>query len=127
MHRAYGLLLSLEGPFAWCLAGKKMEEYICFWENIGLTAEQRGTSNQQSQNSYFWAVLVLGLPNAKGQLLGMLVKANHQNRGSEPGKRVIPCQCLLHEQIQTLVGCGEKGLVSPVPRRAFPILINALD
>lgn len=50
----------------------------------------------------------------------------HQNRGSEPGKRAIPYQCLPHEQIQTFVGHGEKGLVAPVPWRAFPILINAL-
>lgn len=125
MHGVYGLLLSLEGPFAWCSAEK--------WRNISvsgktdLTAKQGGTSNQQLQNSYFWAVLVLGLPNAKGQLLGTLVKANHQNRRAEPGKRAIPCQCLPHEQIQTFVGRREKGLVSPVPRRAFPILINTLD
>lgn len=128
MHGVYRLLLSLKGLFAGCLAKKKiMEEYICFWENIDLTAKQGGTSNQQLQNSYFWAVLVLGLPKAKGQLLGMLTKANHQNRRAEPGKRAVPCQCLPHEQIQTFVGHGEKGLVSPVPQRAFPILINALD
>lgn len=67
---------------------KSMEEYICFWENLDLTAKQGGTSNQQLQNSYFWAVFVLGLPNAKGQLLGMLVKANNQNRRAEPGKEL---------------------------------------
>lgn len=115
MHGVYGLLLSLEGPFAWCSAEKNMEEYICFWENIDLTAKQGGTSNQLLQNSYFWAVLVFGLPNTKGQLLGMLVKAHHQNRRAEPGKRAIPRQCLPHEQIQTFVGRGEKGPVSPVP------------
>lgn len=106
---------------------KNMEEYICFWENIDLTAEQGGTSNQQLQSSHFWADLVFGLPNAKGQLLGMLVKANHQNRRAEPGKRAILSQCLPHEQIQTFVGGGVKGLASPASRRTFPILINALD
>lgn len=65
-----------------------MEEYICFWENIDLTAKQGGTSNQRLQNSYFWAVLVSGLPSTKGQLLGMLVKANHQNRRLSLGKEL---------------------------------------
>lgn len=127
MHKVYELLLSLEGLFAWCLAEKKLEEYTCFWENTGLTAKQRGTSNQRFQNSHFGAIWALGLPNAKRQLLGMHVKENHQNRGSELGKRAIPYQCLPHGQIQTFVGCREKGLISPVPERAFPILVNSLD
>lgn len=126
-HKVYELLLSLEGPFAWCLTGKKMEENICFSENVGLTAKQRGTSNQWFQNSQFWDIWVLGLPNAKRQLLGMPMKESCQNRGSEPGKRATPYQCLPHGQIQTFVGCREKGLVSPVPQTAFPILVNSLD
>lgn len=62
------------------LLGKKNEECISFWENRDLPSKQRVTSKQQLQNSYFWAVLAFGLPNAKGQLQGMLMKANHQNR-----------------------------------------------
>lgn len=77
-HRVCGLLLSLVVLFAWCFAGEKVEECICFSENTDFTAKQRGTSNQQL-SSCFWAVLVLGLPNATDQLIGMLMRANYLN------------------------------------------------
>lgn len=68
MPGVHTLLLSLKRPFC-CVVSRKeiMEEYICFWEDIDVAAKQGGTSNQQLQNSYFWAVLVLALANAKGQ------------------------------------------------------------
>lgn len=96
-HRVCELLLSLV-LFAWCFAGEKIEECICFGENTDSTAKQRGSSNQQLVSSYFWAALVLGLLIAMDQLLGLLMRANYQNTVSEPGKRAIPCQCLPHEQ-----------------------------
>lgn len=97
-HRVCGLLLSLVVLFAWCFTGEKAEECLCFSENTDFTAKQRGASKQQLLNSCFWAILVLGLPNAMNQLLGMLMRANYQNTGSEPGKRAIPCQWLPHAQ-----------------------------
>lgn len=78
-HRVCGLLLSLVVLFAWCFAGEKIEECVCFGENTDSIAKQRGSSKLQLESSCFWAVLVLGLPIAMDQLLGMLMRANYHN------------------------------------------------